>query len=174
MERSSLYHDNKEKLLAQDNQYIQHHPELNHLIQDFIAATLRDKPNQIELYAKQYFEKFIPNNNIDHNIGKNNNNQTTILNSVSTSNNVNTQATLSSKENQFNANISSPAAMISSDNPVSTVQLVEKELSTAEDASDTDSLEEVSQSNLHEDEEDDEQAEDDEEAGEEDEDEEEG
>jgi guanylate kinase len=50
----------KDQLIESHKQYIQGHPEIREVLNDFMSAVLLHKPNDVFVFAKEYFHPFNP------------------------------------------------------------------------------------------------------------------
>jgi guanylate kinase len=50
----------KQKLIESHGDYISHHPEMREILNDFLASALLNKPDDVYLFAKEYFHPFNP------------------------------------------------------------------------------------------------------------------
>lgn len=50
----------KDELMTQHDEYIADHPEIREVLNDFLSSVLLSKPNDVFVYAKEYFHPFNP------------------------------------------------------------------------------------------------------------------
>ena len=50
----------KDQLNKSHNEYIEKHPEMREILNDFLSAVLLSKPDDVYLFAKEYFHPFNP------------------------------------------------------------------------------------------------------------------
>lgn len=50
----------KDELNSSHNDYMSHHPEMREIMNDFLSAVLLNKPDDVFLFAKEYFHPFNP------------------------------------------------------------------------------------------------------------------
>jgi hypothetical protein len=52
------FHDRRDDLKRENASYVAAHPELQQMIADFVAACLRDRPEDAGAYAEEYFQRY--------------------------------------------------------------------------------------------------------------------
>jgi guanylate kinase len=48
----------KDELIESHSEYIAKHPEIREVLNDFLSSVLLSKPNDVFVYAKEYFHPF--------------------------------------------------------------------------------------------------------------------